>query len=122
MGSASCNRGRWARRPGPAGTSSRGTSSTLAPRPGAPTVAAVSADVLRPAGRRVRSAVAAVALVVLVVGALWGQDDDFPFGPFRMYATATKPTGVVATPFLWAVDANGREFEIKGAVFGLRPA
>ena len=60
--------------------------------------------------------------MVLVVGALWGQDDDFPFGPFRMYATATKPMGVVATPFLWAVNAEGREFEIKGAVFGLRPA
>jgi len=73
-------------------------------------------------GRAWRLAVAAAGLVALLAGSAWGADDHFPFGPFRMYATATKTTGVVATPFLIGVDETGREFEVYGREIGLRPA
>jgi hypothetical protein len=62
--------------------------------------------VLRPDGRvvdgtlgrrgvAVRLAATAVGAVLLTAGTLWGQDDAWPFGPFRMYSTSTDPSGVV---------------------------
>jgi hypothetical protein len=58
-------------------------------------------------GRRVRLAALAVGLALLVAGTAWGQDDHFPFGPFRMYATADDPDGRVLSTYLQAVDADG---------------
>ncbi len=72
--------------------------------------------------RRWRAVVTAVALVLLLAGSLWGQDDHFPFGPFRMYARASRPDGQVSTPFLVAVRADGTEEQVRSDVFGLRPA
>lgn len=63
-----------------------------------------------------------IALLLVAYGTVWGTDDQFPFGPFKMYASATKTTGVVATPFVVAVDADGDEKRIRSDVFGLRPA
>jgi len=37
-----------------------------------------------------------VVAVLLTLGTWVGEDDHFPFGPFRMYATATTPTGAVS--------------------------
>jgi hypothetical protein len=31
----------------------------------------------------------------LTVGTVWGDDDDFPFGPLRMYSTSSPPNGGV---------------------------
>ncbi len=73
-------------------------------------------------GRRTRGAATVIALLLIAYGTVWGTDDHFPFGPFKMYARATKTTGVVATPFLVAVDAEGAELRIRSDVFGLRPA
>ena len=67
-------------------------------------------DMLTSRGRMVRVAVAAVGLALLLAGTLWGQDDDFPVGPFRMYATAARPTGNVRTAELWGV----RPDEVRG--------
>ena len=56
---------------------------------------------LRPDGRLPATAVAwrtgatLVGALLLTAGTLWGQDDAWPFGPFRMYATSTDPSGVV---------------------------
>jgi hypothetical protein len=61
-------------------------------------------------------------IALLVLTSAVGSDDDFPFAPFRMYARATRSTGVVATPFLIGVDASGDRQEIRSAAFGLRPA
>jgi hypothetical protein len=63
---------------------------------------------LTTAGRRARVAALAVGLALLVAGTAWGQDDHFPFGPFRMYATADDPDGRVLSTYLQAVDADGR--------------
>lgn len=66
----------------------------------------------------------ATAVVVLLLGAgtAWGEDDHFPFGPFKMYARATKTTGRIGWPRIDAVDAAGRERSLRGADIGLRRA
>ena len=43
----------------------------------------------------VRLAAVAVCLGLVLAGSLYGQDDDFPFGPFRMYSTRDNPNGQV---------------------------
>ena len=73
-------------------------------------------------GRRWRTAVAAVVLALLVVGTVWGEDDHFPFGPFRMYANATETTGRVRTMEVWATTTEGEEIRIPAAAMGLRRA
>ena len=51
---------------------------------------------LTPAARAWR-AVLVGAIAVLFVGGTWkGNDDWWPFGPWRMFATSTAPTGGVA--------------------------
>ncbi len=54
-----------------------------------------------------RAAALAAGLALLVAGTAWGQDDHFPFGPFRMYSTADDPDGQVLSTYLQAVDADG---------------
>ena len=51
---------------------------------------------LSPTARRARLAVAACVFGLVTVGAFLGSDDQFPFGPFRMYATSGQSTGEVA--------------------------
>jgi hypothetical protein len=60
----------------------------------------------------------AVALTLVLAGTLWGQDDHFPFGPFRMYATTTK--GAVKTVELEGTTSTGRRVELKPDQLGLR--
>jgi hypothetical protein len=68
--------------------------------------------------------VAATAFVVglLLVGTLAGADDDFPFGPFRMYATRSRLDGRASWYRIEAVDAAGDVFFVPGAAYGLRRA
>lgn len=74
-------------------------------------------------GRRVRVAVTALVAVLVLAGTLVGTDDDFPFGPFRMYSTADDPDGRVLSTYLQAVDADGRVVPRVGeAHIGLRRA
>jgi len=72
-------------------------------------------------GRRVRLAAAALALVLVVAGSVRGEDDHFPFGPFRMFATSGRPDGVVRTPALVGV-IDGDPFRIDPQSLGLRRA
>ncbi|MDQ3645595.1 MAG: hypothetical protein M3345_01515 [Actinomycetota bacterium] len=65
-------------------------------------------------------AATATAAAVLLVGTLWGQDDHFPFGPFRMYSTTTTDEVVVLR--FEAVASDGRELDIRSRDFGLRRA
>jgi hypothetical protein len=58
-------------------------------------------------GRALRVLVLAVGLALLLLGTLRGSDDAFPFGPFRMYATADDPDGRVLSTYVQAVDAAG---------------
>lgn len=64
----------------------------------------------------------AVVVVLLCAGTAWGEDDHFPFGPFKMYARATKTTGRISWPRIDAVDASGHERSLRGADIGLRRA
>lgn len=72
-------------------------------------------------GRRVRLAATAIVLAVLVAGSLWGADHDFPFGPFRMYATTGRPTGAVRTAALVGIR-DGRRVALQPELVGLRRA
>jgi hypothetical protein len=72
-------------------------------------------------GRHARLAVTAVVFGLLLAGSLWGTDDSFPFGPFRMYAMSGKPNGVVSVPALVGV-AGGRTFRISPESVGIRRA
>jgi hypothetical protein len=74
-------------------------------------------------GRRVRLALTALVAVLAVAGTLYGQDDHFPFAPFRMFSTRTAPDGPVRV-----VELRGRtqgtpvEATLSMASFGLRRA
>jgi hypothetical protein len=73
------------------------------------------------AGRQARLAVTVVVFGVLVAGAFLGTDHDFPFGPFRMYATSGRTTGAVRTAALegwW----HGRPVEVQSESIGIRRA
>ena len=82
----------------------------------------LSSAPLGTAGRRVRVAVTVALAAVTVAGTLVGQDDDFPFGPFRMYSTRDDPDGVVRGARVEAVDATGRVLVVPDSATGLRRA
>ena len=73
-----------------------------------PVPAALATARLSPTGRVVRLAAAAVIAVVTLAGTLYGQDSDFPFGPFRMYATRDDPNGIVRIVAVQTVGVDGR--------------
>jgi hypothetical protein len=79
---------------------------------------------LSSAGRRVRMLPTAVVLAMLVAGTFLGQDDHFPFGPFRMYSIRNKHDGKVRGAVMEVVDAEGRAaaVEIRSDQVGLRRA
>jgi hypothetical protein len=54
-----------------------------------------TAPTLSRRGVLVRLAAVVVALTLVIAGTVNGQDDDFPFGPFRMYSTRDNPNGAV---------------------------
>jgi hypothetical protein len=78
--------------------------------------------VLTATGRRVRLAVTVVVFGLLLAGSVAGQDDAFPFGPFRMYAARDDPDGVVLATRVEAVDATGRVLVVPDRATGLRRA
>lgn len=77
---------------------------------------------LRTGGRAVRLVVTAVCGLLLLAGTAVGQDDAFPFGPFRMYATTDSADRPVASTRMEGVDARGRRFPLRGEQVGLRRA
>jgi hypothetical protein len=79
---------------------------------------------LTPRGRALRLAAVGCAGVLLLLGTVVGQDDDFPFGPFRMYATADKPGGeVVSTSIEVRTASSGFHAEpLTPETTGLRRA
>ena len=77
-------------------------------------------------GRAARALATLLGGALLLAGTLWGQDEHFPFGPFRMYATSNPPDepapdtrieGVNAAGTLVVLDQNNtgiRRAEIEG--------
>ncbi|WP_084516707.1 hypothetical protein [Microtetraspora niveoalba] len=75
-------------------------------------------------GRAVRLVAAALCAALLVVGTFWGDDDAFPFGPFRMYSTSTPPNGNIHVMVLKArmPDGSWREVPLESVVVGVNRA
>jgi hypothetical protein len=73
-------------------------------------------------GRRVRIAVTLAVGALLLWGTLRGQDDAFPFGPFRMYATADKLDAPVNDTRFELVDASGATVPLTEVNTGIRRA
>jgi hypothetical protein len=77
---------------------------------------------LSPAARAWRLTAAAVVLALLLAGTLWGDDDAFPFGPFRMYSTRADPDAAVVSTRTVGLTAAGEEIRLSGGEVGLRRA
>jgi hypothetical protein len=73
-------------------------------------------------GRRLRLAFAVGMVALLFAGTVAGADDDFPFGPFRMYATRQRLDGRTSWYRIEAVTAEGEVVFVPGAAYGLRRA
>jgi hypothetical protein len=69
-----------------------------------------------------RLGASALVAVVLIAGTAFGDDDNFPFGPFRMYSTKNELNGTINSVRFHAIDENGRAFDPRSQDFGLRPA
>jgi len=89
----------------------------------APEVPAVAEVVrLSPRGRLLRLVAAAAVLALLLIGAVWGDDDAFPIGPFRMYSTRADPNAPVISTRAVGLTAAGAEIRLSGGQVGLRRA
>ena len=73
-------------------------------------------------GRLARSVATAVVALLLLAGTFKGDDDHFPFGPFRMYSTTNELDGTVNAIRFEARNAAGEFLEPRAQDFGLRPA
>jgi hypothetical protein len=73
-------------------------------------------------GRWFRVAATLVCGVLLLGGTLFGVDDDFPFGPFRMYSTAPDPNGDAKDTRVEGIDVAGRTVPITEGNSGIRRA
>lgn len=73
-------------------------------------------------GRRARILCTVVLVAATLAGSLWGDDDEFPFGPFRMYSTSRELGEPVADTQVHAVDAAGNEMRLVQDLSGLRRA
>ncbi len=79
-------------------------------------------DTLSVRGRRIRIGVTLAIAGLLLYGTLWGQDDLFPFGPFRMYATTDKLNAPVFDTRFELVDTTGTTVELTEVNTGIRRA
>jgi hypothetical protein len=73
-------------------------------------------------GRAIRLVGTAAILTALLAGTFLGDDDSFPFGPFRMYSVTNRTSGRVEAAHLEGVTVGGRRDEIDFASFGMRRA
>ncbi|MEH0937479.1 hypothetical protein [Micromonospora psammae] len=79
-------------------------------------------ETLTPRGRTVRLGATALGLAVLLAGTLWGVDDHFPFGPFRMYSTSEPPNAPAPDTRVEGVDRTGAVVPLGQDATGIRRA
>jgi hypothetical protein len=77
---------------------------------------------LSPAARLRRLVATSIALALLLAGTVWGDDDAFPFGPFRMYSTRNDPNASVISTRAVGLTAAGEEVRLSAGQVGLRRA
>lgn len=73
-------------------------------------------------GRATRVIITFLASGLLIAGTFWGEDDHFPFGPFKMYASAADPNAPTIDTRLEAVDASGDTVLLTERNTGIRRA
>jgi hypothetical protein len=73
-------------------------------------------------GRRGRMAGVLIVLALLLAGTFWGDDDNFPFGPFRMYSTKQELDGEVRATAVEGLTPDEGWIELPFEAFGLRRA
>lgn len=73
-------------------------------------------------GRMARLAATVVGAGLLLAGTVWGDDDHFPFGPFRMYSTTADPDAATRDTRLEATDAEGEVVRLTERNTGIRRA
>jgi hypothetical protein len=74
------------------------------------------------ASRRARVVAMLVVFLALAAGTVAGDDDDFPFGPFKMYAGTAHLNDPVPVMRFEGVTDEGETLPIESKEFGLRPA
>ncbi|SCG80569.1 hypothetical protein GA0070609_6517 [Micromonospora echinaurantiaca] len=79
-------------------------------------------ETLTTRGRAARLAATALGLAVLVAGTVWGTDDHFPFGPFRMYSTSNPPSAPAPDTRVEGVDVTGAVVGLGEQATGIRRA
>lgn len=72
--------------------------------------------------RRLRVVATLIVPMALLAGSVGGEDDHFPFGPFRMYAVTTKPTGKTSSLKLEGVIGDAERRVLRIAEVGMRRA
>lgn len=73
-------------------------------------------------GRAIRVIVTFLAGGLLIAGTLWGEDDHFPFGPFKMYAGAVDPDAPTIDTRLEATDVTDSTVLLTERNTGIRRA
>ncbi|MFI7608612.1 hypothetical protein ACIBTV_26150 [Micromonospora sp. NPDC049366] len=73
-------------------------------------------------GRAARLGATALGLALLLAGTVVGTDDDFPFGPFRMYSTSNPPNAPAPDTRVEGVDATGAVVSLDQDATGIRRA
>ncbi|HCT75766.1 MAG TPA: hypothetical protein DGT23_04060 [Micromonosporaceae bacterium] len=79
-------------------------------------------ETITPAGRAIRLAATLIAGLLLLGGTLWGSDDHFPFGPFRMYAGVNPPNEPAPDPRIEGTTVDGHVIQLGEKQTGLRRA
>ncbi|MFG1884399.1 hypothetical protein [Micromonospora sp. NPDC049102] len=79
-------------------------------------------ETLTTRGRVTRLGATALGLVLLLLGTFWGSDDDFPFGPFRMYATSNPPNAPAPDTRVEGVSSTGAVVDLDQDATGIRRA
>lgn len=78
--------------------------------------------VLGKRSKAVRNAAVLVVAVLLLAGSWKGEDDNFPFGPLRMYSTKQQLNGEVRGLQLWGMGRDRAWSLLAIEDFGLRRA
>ncbi|MGW5667813.1 hypothetical protein [Micromonospora sp. NPDC003776] len=79
-------------------------------------------ETLTTRGRAIRLGATVLGLALLLAGTVRGTDDDFPFGPFRMYSTSDPPDAPAPDTRVEGVDRTGAVVPLDQDATGIRRA